>query len=189
MTEKTIHSPGADQALLVACRAGDQQAWARLLDKYERLVYSIPLNYGLAPEDAADIAQLAFTYLLQSLATLPEDSNVGGWLATVARRHTWRLLNRRKRQAPVTELDHESTSELIPDRKNAIERWEIIEWLNAGLNQIGDRCRELLVALYFETAEPSYAEIAQRLGMAEGSVGPTRARCLQRLKEMLGGRV
>lgn len=188
LTEKTSYSPGADQALLVACRAGDQQAWARLLDKYERLVYSIPLNYGLLPEDAADIAQLSFTYLLQSLATLPEDSNVGGWLATVARRHTWRLLKRQKRQAPAAELDQESTSELIPDRTNAIERWEIIEWLNAGLTRIGDRCRELLVALYFEAEEPSYAEIAQRLGMAEGSVGPTRARCLQRLKEMLGNR-
>ncbi|MFN8491568.1 MAG: sigma-70 family RNA polymerase sigma factor [Caldilineaceae bacterium] len=184
--EKTT-PPVSDQALLDGCRAGDQQAWARLLDKYERLVYSIPLNYGLSPEDAADIAQTAFTYLLQSLDALQEGSNLGGWLATVTRRHTWRLL-KRKRQAPLAELDNEITSELIPDRTNTIERWEIVEWLNTGLTHIGDRCRTLLIALYFEAEEPSYAEIARRLGIAEGSIGPTRARCLQRLKELLGSR-
>jgi len=185
--EKTNSPLVSDQALLDACRAGDPQAWARLLDKYERLVYSIPLNYGLSQEDAADIVQMSFLYLLQSLDALHEDSNLGGWLATVARRHTWRLL-KRNRQAPLTKLDSEITNELIPDRTDEIERWEIVEWLNTGLVRISDRCRTVLIALYFEAEEPSYAEIARRLGIAEGSVGPTRARCLQRLKELLGSR-
>jgi RNA polymerase sigma factor (sigma-70 family) len=183
--EKPIRPVLSDQTLLDACRAGDQQAWVRLLGKYERLVFSIPLNYGLSQEDSADIVQMSFTYLLQSLDTLHDDSNLGGWLATVARRHTWRLL-KRKRQAPLAELDDEIVIELIPGRTNDIERWEMVEWLNKGLTQIGDRCRTLLAALYFEADEPSYAEIALRLGIAEGSIGPTRARCLQRLKELLG---
>jgi RNA polymerase sigma factor (sigma-70 family) len=173
-----------DQQLLQACRAGDEQAWLYLLNKYERLVYSIPLNYGLSHEDAADIVQIVFTAFIQSLNTLHDDSNLGGWLALVTRRHTWRAIQRRRRVA-VEDLDHEITSALLPNRTDEIERWELVEWLHRGLSLIGDRCRELLTALYFEGDEPSYAEIAQRLGLAEGSIGPTRARCLQRLQQML----
>lgn len=179
-----IDSCPSDQTLLAACRAGDEQAWEQVLVKYERLVYSIPLNYGLPREDAADIAQIAFTALLQRLDDLYEESNLGGWLATVARRHTWRLLKRNQQEAP-DELDEEAVQTLVPDHHNPIERWELVEWLHSGLMHVGERCRELLLALYFEAEEPSYAEIAQRLGMAEGSIGPTRARCLQRMQEML----
>src|SRR5687767_2438174 len=89
----------SDHMLLQACRDGDAQGWSRLLDKYERLVYSIPLNYGLSREDAADIAQIVFTSLLQSLDNLREESNLAGWLATVARRHSWRLLARGRRES------------------------------------------------------------------------------------------
>lgn len=174
----------SDEQLLQACRAGDEGAWQRLLDKYERLVYSIPLNYGLGREEAADIAQIVFTAFLQNVETLRDDSNLGGWLALVARRHTWRVLQRNRREV-LEPLDNELTHDLFPGRSNAIERWELVEWLNRGLGLVGGRCRELLTALYFESSEPSYAEIAQRLGMAEGSIGPTRARCLKRLQELL----
>jgi RNA polymerase sigma factor (sigma-70 family) len=173
-----------DSDLLTACRAGDEQAWQALLDKYERLVYSIPLNYGLSREDAADVAQIAFTSLIQSLESLRDDSNLGGWLALVARRHTWRIVNRHKRE-PAAELDSEATAMLIPGGANEIEQWELTEWLHRGLSLVGERCQALLTALYFEPGEPSYAEIARRLGIAEGSIGPTRARCLQRLRELL----
>lgn len=180
------HAPAgapSDQALLVACRAGDARAWQQLLDKYERLVYSIPLNYGLDREDASDIAQITFTALIQSLATLRDDSNLGGWLALVARRHTWRLIQRRQ-QNPPAPLDEETVA-LLPGHTQPLERWELVEWLERGLALVGERCRQLLVALYFEPEEPSYAEIARRLGIAEGSIGPTRARCLQRLRELM----
>ncbi|MCL4858997.1 MAG: sigma-70 family RNA polymerase sigma factor [Caldilineaceae bacterium] len=173
-----------DSDLLTACRAGDEQAWQALLDKYERLVYSIPLNYGLSREDAADVAQIAFTSLIQSLESLRDDSNLGGWLALVARRHTWRIVNRHKRE-PAAEIDSEATAMSMPGRANEIEQWELTEWLHRGLSLVGERCQALLTALYFEPGEPSYAEIARRLGMAEGSIGPTRARCLQRLRELL----
>jgi RNA polymerase sigma factor (sigma-70 family) len=174
----------SDQVLLHSCRAGDEQAWQRLLDKYERLVYSIPLSYGLPREDAADIAQIVFSALIQSLETLRDDSNLGGWLALVTRRHTWRVLQQRQREL-VEELDHEITGALIPSQSTDIQRWELIEWLHGGLALIGKRCRDLLMALYFEPEQPSYVEIARRLGLAAGSIGATRARCLQRLHGVL----
>lgn len=177
----------SDQDLLLACRAGDERAWQHLLDKYERLVYSIPLNHGLAREEAADIAQITFMALIQSLDSLRDDSNLGGWLAVVARRHTWRVLQRHKREV-AEELDDETIHALIPDQVNDLQRWEMTQWISSGLSLIGERCRDLLVALYFEPGEPSYAEIARRFGLAIGSIGATRARCLQRLHEMLTSR-
>jgi RNA polymerase sigma factor (sigma-70 family) len=175
----------SDRDLIHACRKGDRRAWRSLLDKYERLVFSIPLNYGLSREDAADIAQLTFTILIQSLDTLREDSRLGPWLATVARRHTWRLLERNRRESTGGEKDLAESATLFGKDDESIERWEMIEWLNEGLSLVSEACRRLLQALYFGPQQPSYAEVAERLSMPVGSIGPTRARCLQTLKRAL----
>ncbi|MFQ5857075.1 MAG: RNA polymerase sigma factor [Anaerolineae bacterium] len=176
----------SDGGLIQACRKGDTRAWKRLLDRYERLVFSIPLSYGLSREDAADISQLTFTILIQSLETLPEDSRLGAWLATVARRHTWRMLKRKQRES-VGRIEDlaESVSSLGKANRGSIERWELIEWLNHGLSLLSESCRDLLLALYFDPQQPSYAEVAERRNMPVGSIGPTRARCLERLKQVL----
>jgi len=175
-----------DRDLIQDCQKGDVGAWQRLLDRYERLVFSVPRKYGLSSEDAADITQLTFTILVQSMDTLPADTNLGAWLATVARRHTWRLLERKRRE--------ETRKYGIPSEQPALlttsgtedrEHWELAEWLHHGLSQISKACRDLLSALYLEPEQPSYAEVAARLGMAVGSVGPTRIRCLKRLREIL----
>jgi RNA polymerase sigma factor (sigma-70 family) len=180
------HQHSTDEALLRACRTGDAAAWESLLDRYERLVYSIARNTGLSPEDAADITQLTFGYLLQSLDGMTDEGNLRAWLATVAKRHSRRLLVRQLRYQSA-ELDEEIVGGLMPDRANlnGIERWELAEWLRSGLERIDERCRHLLRALYFDPSEPSYADIASSVGIAEGSVGPIRARCLKRLREML----
>lgn len=175
-----------DDELIAACRRGDSAAWETVLNKYERLVYSIPLNHGLTREDAADIAQLTFTILLQSLDSLQPNSRLGPWLATVARRHTWRLLERRRRETLADEGDLVDSMVLRDDSdRHGRERAELAEWLHQGLNRIGQRCRDLLLALYFDENNPSYADIAQKMNMREGSIGPTRARCLARLREFL----
>ena len=180
------HQPPTDADLLRACRRGDATAWEQLLDRYERLVYSIARNTGLSPEDAADITQLTFTYLLQSLDGMTDEGNLRAWLATVAKRHGRRLLVRRLRYQ-TSEIDDEIIDGLLPDQAKAdgIERWELAEWLRSGLERIDERCRRLLSALYFDPGEPSYADIASSIGIAEGSVGPIRARCLKRLRETL----
>ena len=162
-----------------------------MLNKYERLVYSIPLRYGLSRDDAADIAQITFTILIQSLDGLAEDSRLGPWLATVARRHTWRLLERNRREGASERLEGTDIAEsavlLGKSDADSIEHWELTEWLDAGLSKINEPCRKLLVALYFQPERSSYAEVAERLGMPVGSIGPSRARCIKRLKQMLNG--
>ncbi|MDF2701981.1 MAG: sigma70-ECF: polymerase sigma factor, sigma-70 family [Rubrobacteraceae bacterium] len=116
-----------------------------------------------------------------------EDSTLGAWLTTVARRHTWRLLDRKRREeAGGYGSSNESTSMLANTGTDDVERWELTEWLDHGLSLVGKPCRDLLFALYLDSKQPSYAEVAARLGMAVGSVGPTRIRCLERLRQALG---
>jgi RNA polymerase sigma factor (sigma-70 family) len=176
----------SDRDLIRGCQKGDVVAWERLLDRYERLVYSVPRRYGLSREDAADITQVTFTILVQSIDALPQDSNLGAWLASVARRHTWRLLDRKRRDEAG---EHGSSSQdatlLSSSISEDLEHWELAEWLNQGLSLVNKTCRELLYALYLEPEQPSYAEVAARLGIAVGSVGPTRIRCLKRLRQVL----
>jgi RNA polymerase sigma factor (sigma-70 family) len=179
----------SDRDLIRRCQQGSAGAWQQALNKYERLVYSIPLRYGLSRDDAADIAQNTFIILIESLDTLSEDSRLGAWLATVARRHTWRLLERNRREIASEGLegaDLAARAVLLGESDaDSIEHWELSELLETGLSQIGEPCRRLLLALYFQPELSSYAEVAASLGMPIGSIGPTRARCLKRLRQVL----
>jgi RNA polymerase sigma factor (sigma-70 family) len=149
-------------------------------------VFSVPRRYGLSRDDAADITQLTFTILVQSLDDIAEDSRLGAWLTTVARRHTWRLLERTRREGidRRTVVD-DSTPALASNDTDSLEHWELAEWLDHGLLLIGERCRKLLSALYLDPEQPSYVQVAERLGMAVGSIGPTRIRCLEHLRRVL----
>lgn len=182
----------AGESLLAACRAGDADAWQRLVEKYERLVYSIPLRMGLDRDEAADVFQLTFAALIQSLDAIRDESKLGGWLATVARRQSWAVLRRRRAEitfADVAPQDDPSLAErartLGMANTDQIQSWELALWLDQGLAKLTDKCRELLTALYLDVSEPSYAELAERLGIPIGSIGPTRARCLERLRGIL----
>ena len=167
--------------MLRACQSGDRKAWQALLDRYERLVYSIPLNFGLSRSDADDVAQATFSALVHSMGSIADEERVGAWLGTVARRQTWRLVERRRREPPVPDdrLDRVSTEDSM------IAHTENLEWLNQGLAKMDRRCRDLLTALYFSEEAPTYTAVAKEFGIPVGSVGPTRARCLGKLRALL----
>jgi RNA polymerase sigma factor (sigma-70 family) len=179
----------ADFELLEACRNGEVDAWQRVYDRYSRLIYSVAMRCGLSVDDAGDVTQITFTLLLENLATLRDDSNLGAWLCTVARRHAWRVL---KQHHGTEGFDEVSEAFLFNAQTLSgapaggdISFWETAHWINAGLNNLDNRCRELLIALYFDEAQPSYTDIAHRLSLPVGSIGPMRARCLQKLKRHL----
>jgi RNA polymerase sigma factor (sigma-70 family) len=176
----------SDEELLRRCRAGDEAAWEQVVEKYKRLIYSIPLNFGLTIEDAADIFQQTFISLVDNLERLRPDSNLGAWLATVARRHALHHLRRQKRvQLGKKEDIAESEDFQAIEATDFFVRLEQAQVIDQGLNQIDRRCRELLIALYFDYRQPSYEEIARRIHIAVGSVGPMRGRCLERLREVM----
>lgn len=182
----TTNQDQTDQQLIEQCRQGRPDAWQQVLTQYERLVFSIPLNYGLSRADAADIAQLTFATLVEHLDRLRADSNLGGWLATVARRHTLHHLRKHKREFLGRDEDVADSHFLLGTTGgNATEYWEQVDWLNQGLQLLDERCRDLLLLLYFSPEPPPYEEVADRLGLRVGSIGPIRGRCLDRLRVIL----
>jgi RNA polymerase sigma factor (sigma-70 family) len=178
----TALSTATDDELIAACRRGDAEAWGEIVRRYERLVLAIARGYGLDTHAAADVAQTSFTILVQSLDRLRPETRLAPWLATVARRQTWRAVHGRSREPVVEMVDRHVVSD-----RSAIDDRTDIAWLAGGLARLGSRCRQLLEALYLRVDEPSYAQISAELAMPIGSIGPTRARCLAKLRALLGG--
>ena len=174
---RTVPTPD----LLDACRRGDTEAWDAVLDRFERLVYAIACREGLSREDAADVTQTTFEALLAQLDRIRDDSQVSSWLMTVARRQAWRVRNDRKRFL----TDEAVTLDSSEDSTDPVAEHDTTLWVYEGLSELDPRCRDLITALYFDPGTPSYAEVASRLGRPVGSIGPTRARCLQRLRGIL----
>lgn len=179
----------ADAELVAACRRGQPEAWDALVARYERLVYTIPFRYGLPQGEADDVFQTVWLALLRHLPTLKEPDRVAAWLVTTAKRACW---DRRRGAA------HERTFAVDPAEMGALDaafdqaspeevvaRFDEHRSLRAALQRLQERCRELLRYLYHDPEQPSYEEIALRLNMAVGSIGPTRARCLAKLRELL----
>ena len=168
----------SDAELLAACRARDEDAWEMLVARYERLVFSVALRNGVTREEAADVTQMTFIALLESIGNLRHEQRVASWLMSVARRLAWRQRRRSQREAPWVERASSS--------HDPIAAWERVAVLHEGLQRLGPQCRDLLFALYFDPASPSYAMMAERLGRSVGGIGSMRARCLQRLRALLG---
>jgi RNA polymerase sigma factor (sigma-70 family) len=166
--------------LLVAARAGDSDAWDELVERYARLVWAVARGFALSMADAADVSQTTWLRLVEHLDELREPEHVGGWLATTARRECLRILRRNGRE--VVGLDAGIEIEAGEPRPEAVvldtERDRIL-WLSLG--EISQRCQVLLRALA-TVPPPSYQDISAALGMPVGSIGPTRARCLDHLK-------
>lgn len=166
-----------DHELIRRCATGDEWAWDELVGRYERLVYSVALRNGVSREDAADITQLTFVALLDSLEMLQEDGSLPSWLMTVARRQAWRVRRRMNREQPFPTV--------VPEAGAAVDDYDRVAMVHGALARLGRRCRLLLYALFFDPDGPPYAVIADRLNCAVGSIGPQRARCLQRLRGLL----
>lgn len=173
----TDDSDSSDYQLLQRCARGDELAWDQLVGRYQRLVFSVALKNGVSREDAADITQLTFMALLDSIEVLRDDGSLPSWLTTVARRQAWRVRRRTQweRQWP-TDLTEAGATQ---------DDYERLAVVHGALARLGTRCRQLLYALFFDPEHPSYAVIADRLKCAVGSIGPQRARCLQRMRSLL----
>ncbi|MCU0492641.1 MAG: sigma-70 family RNA polymerase sigma factor [Chloroflexaceae bacterium] len=181
-----------DLFLVQACQRGDADAWESLVRRYQRLVYAIPRRAGLNDDQCADVFQRTFATLVEKIGGLEQPERVGAWLVTTARRESWRV-SRRERSTvslPGTNTDdgEEQEAELadtsaLPDE--LVLRLEQQHQVRTALQQLDERCRTLLTMLFYRTDAPPYAEIAARLGTSEGSIGPTRARCLQKLRTVL----
>jgi RNA polymerase sigma factor (sigma-70 family) len=175
------NSHRSDPALVQACVARDQRAWEELVDRYSRLIYSIPRRYGMSEADADDVHQNVFRILAEKLEQLQDQTRLSSWLITTAHRECWRL--RRNSGEVAQPLDGNRIDDRMPQEEvQTLERRQLVR---QALNAIGSPCRDLLQALFLEPSEGSYEQIAARLGMKVGSIGPTRARCLEKMAATL----
>lgn len=184
-------SKQTDAQLLALCRRGDEGAWESLVLRYQRLIYAIPRRAGLDEDAASEVFQEVFTTLLESIETIEQPSRLQAWLVTTAKRKTWRTISRARSTRPFATDDSDEQSEMydIADKRmlpdDSLVQLEEQHTVRAALFELDERCRKLLQMLFYSAEPPPYAEIAAALGTSEGSIGPTRARCLKKLLETL----
>jgi RNA polymerase sigma factor (sigma-70 family) len=175
----------SDARLIRSCLNGDDRAWAALIDKYKNLIYSIPLKYGAGPEDAADIFQSVCLELFNELPRLRKRSAFRSWLITVAAHQAfqWKRRTRRRAEDELTPAD-EDTLETEPSA-DLVEQVEREQVLREAIAELPPRCREMITMLFFQEPQVPYRDVARQLGLAVGSIGFIRGRCLKRLQRML----
>ncbi len=177
---------GEDEWLVQGCIQGDHEAWEALIDKYKRLIFSIPIKYGASSADAADVFQAVCIEVLNSLPQLKNVQSLRSWLITVTIRQAYRW---KKKQINHVELDAmepdvaEALASIPPvETLEQLEQEQIVRDVVAKLSP---RHRELVQLLFFEQPPLPYAEIARRMGLATGSIGFIRGRCLDKLRTAL----
>jgi RNA polymerase sigma factor (sigma-70 family) len=164
----------------------DRQAWEALVVRYQRLVYSIPLRLGLSEADAADIFQTVWMRLLENLATLRNRERLGAWLAVTTHRQSWAVLQQRRRSTlSAADLPLEDTLSDAPDLEDAWLQLEQQTLVRAVIDRLGPPCQRLLTLLYYKDPPSSYSDLSRLLSIPIGSVGPTRARCLEKVIKTL----
>ena len=175
-----VHEDLAVVDLVERARDGDQTAWDQIVERYAPLVWSLCQRYRLARADADDVGACVWLRLVEKLDTIREPAALPGWLATTTRRECLRLLQAKNRELPVE--DHQR---LVDDSNPAADDWllaqERLIALRVAYADLSERCRELLKLLFADPVTP-YEEISAILGMPVGAIGPTRQRCLGKLR-------
>ena len=187
-------SPDDTGLLVRGAAGGDEVAWRGLVARFSNLVWAVARAHRLANADAADVYQTTWLRLAEHIGRIEHPERVGAWLATAARRECLQSLRSAAKTTPTDDMDRlditaavgNPTEEAVlaaetgrEDAARAAAMWRAFERLSG-------RCRELLRIL-MASPPPSYAEVAAALGLPLGSIGPTRARCLQRLREEMAG--
>jgi RNA polymerase sigma factor (sigma-70 family) len=166
--------------LIVAASEGDEGAWSAIVDRFEGLVWATTRAHRLSQAEAADVTQTTWLRLIENLDRIKEAERLGAWLATTARRECLRYIRLRGRELQIEDdTFFEAPSEervearmIVRERDDALRR---------AFARIGERCQALL-RLLSAPDPPSYEEIGAALGMPIGAIGPTRARCLDKLR-------
>jgi RNA polymerase sigma factor (sigma-70 family) len=186
-----------DEALLAQCRAGRQAAWSTLVRRYQRLVYTVPRRAGLDDGAAADVFQTTFARLVEHIDRIEDAARVRAWLVTTAKRETLRLLEQARRVVDLApaggrddaEADGDDPLDRLPADdplpEELLSELQQHDRLRRAVDRLDPRARAFVELVFLHDPPLTYTEIAARLGIAEGSIGPTRARCLAKLRTLL----
>jgi len=172
-----------DERLIQRCLEGDQEARSELIDKYKNLIYSIPIKLGMY-QDAGDIFQTVCVELLSQLPRLREHRALPKWLMQTCYRKCLRYLAASNRQVDVDPADIEQPQD-DETLEHLMVQLEKEQMLRNAIAEVPERCGQMIHMLFFEIPARPYEDIAKRLGLATGSIGFIRGRCLTRLRKHL----
>jgi RNA polymerase sigma factor (sigma-70 family) len=174
-----------DTRLVRECLRGSEEAWSALIDKYKNLIFSIPIKYGFSADDATEIFQAVCVELLTELPKLRQSKALPKWLIQITAHKCFH----RKREQQRTECSDDSKESREPSvpagAEGILRTAEEEQSLRNALFALPPRCRQLIEMLFFEEPPRPYQQVAQSLGIATGSIGFIRQRCLQRLRKQL----
>ena len=179
--------PHLAHSFLLRARRGDDRAWSGLVEMYGNLVYSVARSARLQSEDAEEVFQHTFLALYKNLEKIDDGHRIGKWLTVTASRESIRISRLSSKTRNVGE-DNELLEEVIQADVDAADELVAIgaqhETAIESLSQLKPICKDLLLAL-FDEKPLSYDEISSTLGIAPGSIGPTRSRCIEKLRSVL----
>ncbi len=173
-----------EEQLVEQCLGGNQEAWAELVSSYRGLVYSIAARFGAKHQDAADIFQAVCIEVFNSLPQLRSVRSLRSWLITVTLRQAYRWKRKLSYDVELDAMDLDAVEE-IATAPEVVGQFQQEEVVHKAIAQLQPRNAELVRMLFFEQPPLPYTEIAKRLGLATGSIGFIRARCLSKLRKAL----
>jgi RNA polymerase sigma factor (sigma-70 family) len=180
----TARAPLSDARLVKECLEGNAEAWSALIDKYKRLIFSIPIKYGFSSDEASDIFQAVCLEMLSELPKLRKPEAFPKWIMQVTSHKCFR--RRKEQRRMVTDEDTVNKERTAPAGVEAILREaEEEQQLRQVISELPPRCRQLIQMLFYEEPCRPYRDIATALGIATGSIGFIRQRCLERLRKRL----
>jgi RNA polymerase sigma factor (sigma-70 family) len=175
----------SDERLVKECLSGNEEAWSLLIEKYKALIYSIPVKYRLPPHEAAEIFQATCVELLKRLPELREPRALPKWLMQVAHHQCYRWKRQQQRvvsrdgDADLPEPETPAIAETL------VQQTQEEQMLRDAMASLSPQCRRLVELLFYETPARPYSEVAAELGLAVGSIGFTRQKCMDRLRKLL----
>jgi len=174
-----------DTRLVRECLDGNEEAWSALIDRYKNLIFSIPIKYGFSTDDATDIFQSVCLDLLSELPKLRDAKALPKWIMQITAHkcfHRKQLQQRVELSDPNAELLERGTPSVAME---ILRQAEEEQSLRQAMSELPPRCRQLVHMLFFDQPARPYQEIAAELGVAVGSIGFIRQRCLERLRKRL----
>jgi len=184
------HQPSHElEPLVNRCLAGEEDAWSELLERFERLIYAVIRRIGFGDPEGADIYQRVAITLVEKLQTVRDLDHLGAWIVTTTRRECFSERRRMDRDRRSQADEDEALEVADPHLFDAdVDRLLEVALVNEEIRRLPNPCRDLLSLLFLSEETPAYTQVAARLGVPVGSIGPNRARCLAELRKRLGKR-
>ena len=172
-----------DERLVRECRKGNQAAWSALIEKYKNLIFSVPIKFGLTRDDASDIFQAVCVDLLSSLKEIREPKAIAKWLIQTSFHKCLRWKKDRLNLVEDLEVLDDRIHE--PPREEMIYQVQREQSVREAMAALPPRCNRMVSMLFLEDQPRAYQDIAKELGIASGSIGFIRGRCLKKMRQLL----